>query len=166
MSERRIRRFGALLLVGAALGLFAAVTWRRATDDVHRAKSGVPSRESSGGAPAPSPNALILESYGGSRGAALRPASPPRARATATDSSVKPLPIAKSPAAIMDSAAAHQTQKPEERGPGKKHSAIQLRRDNLLKEKDGEYGFSNGTYGATLGKGRVEIARAAELSVS
>jgi fibronectin type 3 domain-containing protein len=83
----------------------------------------------------------------------LRGSATPRAAAPSAAPALK-----KDSVALQGKEEARKTLTPDERGPGKRRD-FALGREEVLKERNGIYGFGNAVYGTTIGKGRVDFAR-------
>jgi fibronectin type 3 domain-containing protein len=99
------------------------------------------------------PAPLRIESLGNTPENLLRGSAIPRATVPSAAPALK-----KGSAPLVGGEDARKTLTPEERGSGKKRD-FALGRDEVLKERNGVYGFGNAAYGTTIGKGRVDFAR-------
>lgn len=150
-------RRAAWLLVLAAVGVWSGVLWRS------RRPVSEPGPQPAGTAAVAvsAPRALCLERIDASASRAPRPLTQARAplAGTASGNALPSKPVIP----LEDSPAAHETAKIEDRTPAGAARTIALSREEALKEREGVYGFSARGYGATIGKGSVEVALPCEL---
>jgi hypothetical protein len=157
------RRRTALAIAAFALGLWTMILVGRAVRGPRRESHPAPvSQRSRINEPMASHRALRVESFG-ALPVATAPQSHHSPRTIVKSESPASIRETKAASPLIDAPEAHETTPPEERSPGSTQKSILLSREEILKERDGVYGFGNSFYGATLGKGRAEFARPLQL---